>query len=211
MKFIDKCKLILEHKSSFDFLDSVPFLEFNEAKPGSCYSVELLPAYYCVSRNQKGLNPFYDENVFSIKFDFDENEFVLSSFLGKCEFDIEMTLSSLIAVRNYYESKFEAHLRKQAEDKKAKTKPESVDHLYLIHDTVLNALKIGRSKSPKKRLETLQTSTANRLDLICVAEKIGNFEKSVHDKFKHLRLASEWFQYSGEITNFFNSLNSVAV
>lgn len=211
MEFIDKIKLIAEHESSFKFLDSVPFLKFYEANIINFYSPQLLPAYFCVSRNQPGYNPPLQENIFSIYFDFDLRGFRLVSFLRESGVEIELTLEALTYLRYYYEEKYTEHLLIESEKKKNTPKPVTVDDLYLIHDTVLNTLKIGRSSNPHSRVKSLQISTANRLELICIAENIGNFEKSVHDKFKHLRLASEWFKNDGEITKFFNSLNTVTV
>ena len=79
--------------------------------------------------------------------------------------------------------------------------------LYLIKDVNLNTLKIGRSNDCKKRLQTLQNATSNKLELIFVIKHKSTIEFEIHKRFNHLRLASEWFKYDESIINLFNELS----
>jgi len=85
-------------------------------------------------------------------------------------------------------------------------KKQIEDHLYLIHDTILNTLKIGRSNNPKARLRSLQTATANKLELLHIVEKAGFMESKIHLEFEDYRLASEWFFYEETIVNYIKTI-----
>lgn len=87
-------------------------------------------------------------------------------------------------------------------------KPEPITHLYLIKDTILNTLKIGKSKSVDKRFYQIQNATSNKLKLLSVIKNAGNTESIVHEKFSHLRLASEWFTYDNSILQHFDLISA---
>lgn len=84
-----------------------------------------------------------------------------------------------------------------------KEKKAKIDSLYLVRDTIDNTLKIGRSQSPKSRLQQLQTSTSHKLELLFVVKDKGYLEEEVHKHFTKIRLASEWFENDGSIIKYF--------
>lgn len=151
-------------------------------------------------------NP-YANALFYIEIDYTLCKLVITSPWGEVPkidgFPSEEYINKL---KQYFLPAAIEHRKQQYELDKNRPAEPYIDHLYLIHDTVLNALKIGRSKNPKQRLKTLQFSTCNNLELICVCNDIGGQEKETHEKFKDIRLASEWFQYHEDIINHFKEL-----
>ena len=96
------------------------------------------------------------------------------------------------------------HHKKYLEQKgKKKEKKVIEDDLYLILDTVDNAVKIGRSKNPTARLSQLQLATNHKLKLLQSIKSKGFMEKSLHKRFASIRLASEWFKNDGTIIKYF--------
>ena len=83
------------------------------------------------------------------------------------------------------------------------------DDLYLIHDTVSNLLKIGRSVDVKKRLKQLQTANGHKLELLCVLKKQGDLEKKMQEKFVELNTNGEWYKYSDKIINEYIHLGGI--
>ena len=69
--------------------------------------------------------------------------------------------------------------------------------IYFIKDTVSLAIKIGYSKTPKKRLGALQTANASKLMLLGTISGTESDEVSYHSRFAQYRLQGEWFR--GEI------------
>lgn len=80
---------------------------------------------------------------------------------------------------------------------------EKPDDLYLIHDVVLDKLKIGRSNNPKSRLKQLQIATSNKLELLFVIKGKGNLEAQIHSFFNSINTNSEWFDNDGQIIKYF--------
>lgn len=132
--------------------------------------------------------------------------------------DIELLIQLLNDTLEYYDelaitddvikyTRFKDIIRQHEEylEQKSKNKDKNitVDDLYLIRDTVDNALKIGRSKNPKSRLSQLQLSTSHNLELLQSAKGKGFMEKSLHKRFASIRLASEWFKNDGSIIKYF--------
>ena len=67
------------------------------------------------------------------------------------------------------------------------------DSLYFIQAADTGMIKVGRSKNPKKRLQSLQTGCGNRLKLIAVFEGQGWREKEIHRDLREFRKEGEWF------------------
>ena len=59
-----------------------------------------------------------------------------------------------------------------------------MDHLYIIQSDISGAMKIGRSKNPKKRLKQLQTGSPYKLKLLVEVSGQGLQEKSLHRTLK---------------------------
>jgi hypothetical protein len=66
--------------------------------------------------------------------------------------------------------------------------------IYFVKDTVTQAVKIGYSKNPKKRLAGLQTATPNALVLLGTIHGSLDSETAFHDKFAGYKLQGEWFR-----------------
>ena len=75
--------------------------------------------------------------------------------------------------------------------------------IYLIKCDTTNSCKIGYSDNPLKRLGTLQTGNPYPLELISTIEGDLLKEKELHQRFSHLKLQGEWFDYSDEVKEFF--------
>lgn len=60
-------------------------------------------------------------------------------------------------------------------------------------------VKIGVAVDVKKRLASLQTSNAVKLNLLMFTNVSIKLERELHAKFAHLREHGEWFRYDPEI------------
>lgn len=73
---------------------------------------------------------------------------------------------------------------------------KKVQMLYVIRAKDTDMLKIGVSKSPRKRLQALQTSNPQQLTISLVikpTESAKKLEASIHKHFDKKRLQGEWF------------------
>jgi hypothetical protein len=81
--------------------------------------------------------------------------------------------------------------------------------IYFILDEAANAVKIGISDSPDRRLKEFQSTNPHPLKLLKV---IGNStfddEQGLHQRFAKSAMNSEWFNYSEEIKTFISGENS---
>lgn len=77
--------------------------------------------------------------------------------------------------------------------------------VYLIHSKENNTVKIGNSSDPKKRLKQLQTGNNNTLTLIGLIKGDQSLERSIHKMFGDKRIKGEWFTYTKEIEDFFDT------
>lgn len=80
------------------------------------------------------------------------------------------------------------------EQKRAKVQRKG-DSLYFVQTRGTGRIKIGRSKNPKRRLQTLQTGNAKELRLVASLEGLGWREREIHEKLKEWRVSGEWFDY----------------
>lgn len=69
------------------------------------------------------------------------------------------------------------------------------DSLYFIQARGTGLIKIGRSKTPSRRLKTLQTGNASELRLVATLEGLGWRERDLHEELKEWRVSGEWFEY----------------
>ena len=60
-------------------------------------------------------------------------------------------------------------------------------------------VKIGYSKNPEARLNTLQTASPERLDLMGYIPGNPNTERQFHELFGHLRRKGEWFALTRQL------------
>ena len=73
-------------------------------------------------------------------------------------------------------------------------------YLYFIHDEVNQAVKIGVTNNPQKRLNTLQCGNCNKLKIIACFEKCAYLEKTIHKALSDYKCegGNEWFYMTGE-------------
>lgn len=65
--------------------------------------------------------------------------------------------------------------------------------VYAIRDDAAQAVKIGFTRNPERRLRQLQTANATPLRTLCVFENVQAFEASLHQSFASRRMSGEWF------------------
>jgi hypothetical protein len=83
--------------------------------------------------------------------------------------------------------------------------------IYFIQEPAEDAIKIGYSTEPSRRLSTLQTSHPRDLELLAVWPGDQNLEKQIHERFAQFRIRGEWFRPAQELLDFIseNSTNTV--
>lgn len=68
------------------------------------------------------------------------------------------------------------------------------------------AIKIGSAMNLRKRLNGLQTSNPDKLEVLAAIPALGQEEFDLHQKFAHLRLNGEWFRAEPELLTFIDAL-----
>lgn len=72
----------------------------------------------------------------------------------------------------------------------------TADDLYVIGEGhPSNVVKIGRSNNVPSRLATFQTASPRKLRALHVESGAGYLEPRLHQRFAHLRLEGEWFDF----------------
>jgi hypothetical protein len=81
--------------------------------------------------------------------------------------------------------------------------------VYFIHDGERNAVKIGWSDEPEKRLKTFMAANPGSLILLATIEGGACEERQLHRHFDHLRVEGrrEWFHCTAELLNCINDLS----
>lgn len=86
-------------------------------------------------------------------------------------------------------------------------KKEIAYYVYLICSE--RRLKIGFSKNPKSRLKSIKTQNPTAYIMYTIKVKESTeiaariYEKKLHQKFAHLRIGGEWFNWDDSIYNYF--------
>lgn len=78
--------------------------------------------------------------------------------------------------------------------------------IYFVAAPEASRIKIGFSNNPDKRIASLMTSSAYKLETIAVIEGSREQEQALHQRFAHLRVHREWFADCSEIRDFVASL-----
>jgi hypothetical protein len=68
--------------------------------------------------------------------------------------------------------------------------------LYIVQVGEYGPIKIGRSKSVKDRLRTLQTGQHEKVRLLAVGVGMGHLEPDFHYAFSAVRIQNEWFEWT---------------
>ena len=76
-------------------------------------------------------------------------------------------------------------------------------YIYLISDPKSNAVKIGRSDNPMKRVAELQTGNPNPLTLLSCFAAEATVEQVIHVHLKQYSLNGEWFANCDEVLDIY--------
>lgn len=79
-------------------------------------------------------------------------------------------------------------------------------YVYFIAAPEAEIVKIGFSTNPQGRIKYLATTSAYKLVLLCAIPGSTEYEKSLHNRFFHLRLNGEWFMDTPELRQFIDDL-----
>lgn len=74
--------------------------------------------------------------------------------------------------------------------------------VYFVRPVGLNLVKIGYSRSVRKRVRDLQTANGGRLTLLCTMRGSISEERALHRRFASARREGEWFELTPEIESF---------
>ena len=72
-------------------------------------------------------------------------------------------------------------------------------YVYVIQAGKNGPIKIGAATDPRRRLEQLQTGSADRLHLVKVFDGGTELERELHRRLSKYRLHGEWFESSREV------------
>ncbi len=90
----------------------------------------------------------------------------------------------------------------------AGTEPDAC-YVYFIHSG--DAIKIGKSINPEKRLASLQTSHHRPLRLLATMKGGVAEESGLHARFGQIRLSGEWFEDAPELRAYIAGLSQTPV
>jgi len=76
-------------------------------------------------------------------------------------------------------------------------------YVYLISDPKSNAVKIGRSDNPMKRVGELQTGNPNTLSLLSCFAAEPSVEQIIHKHLEDYSLNGEWFTDCDEVMDIY--------
>lgn len=80
--------------------------------------------------------------------------------------------------------------------------------VYFIQKGEGGPIKIGKSSTPKVRLQNLQVGSEAPLKILCLFEGSETLEQDLHRKFSHLAMSGEWFIPGQEIYDFMERIRS---
>jgi Meiotically up-regulated gene 113 len=84
--------------------------------------------------------------------------------------------------------------------------PLPLGFVYVIKAISQNAVKIGFSKDPTKRLADLSTASPSPLELVAAIPGTMSDEKALHDRFADYRKNGEWLELDGAVLQWVRSL-----
>lgn len=79
---------------------------------------------------------------------------------------------------------------------------ENTTYTYIINRRHTNEYKIGKSKTPLKRIKPLQTGNAGKLDIVDCFHSDEKLEARLHRMFALDRTKGEWFIFSEQKLEF---------
>lgn len=84
--------------------------------------------------------------------------------------------------------------------------PSPAGRIYFVAAPEASRIKIGFSNNPDKRIASLMTSSAYKLETLAIVEGSREQEQALHQRFAHLRVHREWFADCGEIRSYVANL-----
>jgi hypothetical protein len=84
-------------------------------------------------------------------------------------------------------------------EKRVPTQEPAEGYVYFILNKKRNAVKIGYSANPAKRLAALQTSNSDKLVFLGAIVGDVSLERTLHEAFRNSRLSGEWFRYEDDV------------
>ena len=84
----------------------------------------------------------------------------------------------------------------------AKSRMMGEQRVYFIRNSGTGQIKIGIAVDPNHRIKTLQTGSADRLELLGTMPGGRELESELHDRFAETRVGGEWFEPSGELADY---------
>lgn len=133
---------------------------------------------------------------------------------------LQVSQSSDLTMQAYVERLIASHLREKLAQARALVEvagEETVETpstriqrwVYFVQRGHGGAIKIGSADNVAARIRALQTGSDCQLTLLheCL-EAPGLTERALHTKFKHLRLAGEWFKGEPALLAFIDSLQA---
>lgn len=67
-------------------------------------------------------------------------------------------------------------------------------------------VKIGTTDNMTNRIQSLQSSSPYKLEVLKIMDAPDEYEKQLHKEFAHLHIRGEWFLYEQPIQNFIKSI-----
>jgi hypothetical protein len=95
------------------------------------------------------------------------------------------------------------------EVKKYVAKCRSTGLVYFIQGKCTGRIKIGISKSPRRRISMHQVGSPEELVLLAVTTGGREMEKALHQRFSGSRVHGEWFECTEELKSFISSCASM--
>lgn len=83
---------------------------------------------------------------------------------------------------------------------------EASSFTYFVRDG--DAIKIGTSVHPEKRIKSLQTGISRPLETLAIVSMDIADEIETHEKFAHIRISGEWFRSEPELLQFIAEVKS---
>lgn len=88
------------------------------------------------------------------------------------------------------------------------TQADSLDvHGYVYFVRAGEAIKIGYSVHPVKRMSELQTANPEPMELLGALRGTLQDEKAIHADFSHLEIREEWFRAEEELLDFIQEIS----
>lgn len=72
-------------------------------------------------------------------------------------------------------------------------------NLYVVHDPVADAIKIGTTKTPRPRISNLAVGNPNPIETVVVVPAPAGLERALHQFLADHRIRGEWFATAPQV------------